>query len=739
MDVADSKEVHTPKFKSSRPVPPGHDVKKQVSLPPRNTNQNESSEVHIAKTKSSRPVPPSSQNNNNNGDDDKKQPSLPPRNISQNESNETHLVKPKPPRPTPPSIDSKKQPSIPIRNINKNESNETQIVKTKSSRPVPLPPQDSDSDNDDDKQPSLPPRNTNQNETNETQMVKTKTSRPVPLPPQDSDDDDDDGDNQPSLPPRNTNQNESNETCSVKAKPSRPVPLLPQDSDSDSESENSSDSDSSYSDDDDDDSSSESSLDSSSRSDEYDTNSDDSDSSPPLPAGPRPTVKCSPMVNTKTSPTTPTLKTVSSAPLTPPRTPKTTSRQKSPLNSKEDRCSDENEEEGSQIRRKSVNSLGRRDTASGTSSKKVGTPETSPVEEKRNGAEPTKRKSRRVHSGVISTDDTKKKSHEQGKTEDTHKGKKDGSSQKRHRKSRRVDGGTEGGDSKSKDGDKERAQGKKHRKSGDDTKAEHLTAQKSEDEMFRIVGNESKALRKAKKYYMSVKNSGKTPVVNEGKNVMKAIGNCAAWVPDADSDCCTFCGKVFTVVIRRHHCRKCGGLLCGDCTEWRIEVPELRLKKPVRVCAKCFVLLSEDNGSSTLLATSGYGNLSSILAVANDETENKETDKGLSDEESAENSEESLPEDKEERLRIKCMREIVTTEKAYVEDLKIIVNVFYTPIKFTSVLTPEQLLGLFSNVESLLPLHEEVYEKIKAASSESEIGSAYKSIVNNNNNLIIYF
>ena len=34
------------------------------------------------------------------------------------------------------------------------------------------------------------------------------------------------------------------------------------------------------------------------------------------------------------------------------------------------------------------------------------------------------------------------------------------------------------------------------------------------------------------------------------------------WMPDTDSSCCTQCFAKFNLVRRRHHCRKCGQLVC---------------------------------------------------------------------------------------------------------------------------------------------------------------------------------
>ncbi|KAM6183779.1 pleckstrin homology domain-containing family F member 2-like [Erethizon dorsatum] len=76
--------------------------------------------------------------------------------------------------------------------------------------------------------------------------------------------------------------------------------------------------------------------------------------------------------------------------------------------------------------------------------------------------------------------------------------------------------------------------------------------------------------------------SGKTPI-NE---------HAAVWVPDSEATVCMRCQKAkFTPVNRRHHCRKCGFVVCGPCSEKRVLLPS-QSSKPVRICDFCYDLLS---------------------------------------------------------------------------------------------------------------------------------------------------
>jgi len=61
------------------------------------------------------------------------------------------------------------------------------------------------------------------------------------------------------------------------------------------------------------------------------------------------------------------------------------------------------------------------------------------------------------------------------------------------------------------------------------------------------------------------------------------------WQNDEESNTCTLCQIHFTTLRRKHHCRKCGRLACGKCTEHRYELPNIGKE---RVCDDCFADLS---------------------------------------------------------------------------------------------------------------------------------------------------
>ncbi|XP_019865122.1 pleckstrin homology domain-containing family F member 2 isoform X1 [Aethina tumida] len=77
------------------------------------------------------------------------------------------------------------------------------------------------------------------------------------------------------------------------------------------------------------------------------------------------------------------------------------------------------------------------------------------------------------------------------------------------------------------------------------------------------------------------------------KSGKKAVEEHAAvWVPDGEAPVCMHCKKSqFTLINRRHHCRKCGAVVCGPCSNKRFLLPN-QSSKPLRVCIHCYESLT---------------------------------------------------------------------------------------------------------------------------------------------------
>jgi len=66
------------------------------------------------------------------------------------------------------------------------------------------------------------------------------------------------------------------------------------------------------------------------------------------------------------------------------------------------------------------------------------------------------------------------------------------------------------------------------------------------------------------------------------------------WQDDNLATNCKGCDKVFSLTVRKHHCRQCGSIFCNECANNYTQVASS--KKPVRVCAPCFSELTSIRG-----------------------------------------------------------------------------------------------------------------------------------------------
>lgn len=61
------------------------------------------------------------------------------------------------------------------------------------------------------------------------------------------------------------------------------------------------------------------------------------------------------------------------------------------------------------------------------------------------------------------------------------------------------------------------------------------------------------------------------------------------WLPDEQTSECMSCQVPFTFVRRRHHCRNCGKIYCGRCSNNFVPLPHFGEDRHVRVCNRCFM------------------------------------------------------------------------------------------------------------------------------------------------------
>ncbi|GAM29253.1 hypothetical protein SAMD00019534_124290 [Acytostelium subglobosum LB1] len=55
------------------------------------------------------------------------------------------------------------------------------------------------------------------------------------------------------------------------------------------------------------------------------------------------------------------------------------------------------------------------------------------------------------------------------------------------------------------------------------------------------------------------------------------------WVEDVAATSCTKCNTSFTLLNRKHHCRRCGQVFCQKCSSNNVKIPQLNYNYvPVR-------------------------------------------------------------------------------------------------------------------------------------------------------------
>jgi ankyrin repeat protein len=74
-------------------------------------------------------------------------------------------------------------------------------------------------------------------------------------------------------------------------------------------------------------------------------------------------------------------------------------------------------------------------------------------------------------------------------------------------------------------------------------------------------------------------------------SMLARIAQPLPWLPDQMSDVCQICVATFNASNRRHHCRHCGRILCGDCSPHKALVPKFGISKPTRICKECAPVL----------------------------------------------------------------------------------------------------------------------------------------------------
>jgi hypothetical protein len=79
-----------------------------------------------------------------------------------------------------------------------------------------------------------------------------------------------------------------------------------------------------------------------------------------------------------------------------------------------------------------------------------------------------------------------------------------------------------------------------------------------------------------------------------------------SWQPDAEVSQCPVCRRSFTFLYRKHHCRKCGRVVCASCSPHRITIPRQFIVHPPTESLSNFVDLTGNDDENNM---SPYGPL----------------------------------------------------------------------------------------------------------------------------------
>lgn len=99
------------------------------------------------------------------------------------------------------------------------------------------------------------------------------------------------------------------------------------------------------------------------------------------------------------------------------------------------------------------------------------------------------------------------------------------------------------------------------------------------------------------------------------------------WIPDSEAPVCMHCQKSeFSVINRRHHCRKCGIVCCNTCTSKRWLLAQ-QSSKPLRICLTCYDKLSAQGGPAAAprASVNNFGNKDAAGNYSNVETSGEDS------------------------------------------------------------------------------------------------------------------
>lgn len=86
----------------------------------------------------------------------------------------------------------------------------------------------------------------------------------------------------------------------------------------------------------------------------------------------------------------------------------------------------------------------------------------------------------------------------------------------------------------------------------------------------------------------------KFPALRES-DAMFSADSAPEWL---DGNSCHRCRTPFNVLNRKHHCRNCGQVFCGNCSQKSTTLPKFGIEKEVRVCDSCYDSVTKPSTSA---------------------------------------------------------------------------------------------------------------------------------------------
>ncbi|XP_042361504.1 pleckstrin homology domain-containing family F member 2-like [Plectropomus leopardus] len=112
--------------------------------------------------------------------------------------------------------------------------------------------------------------------------------------------------------------------------------------------------------------------------------------------------------------------------------------------------------------------------------------------------------------------------------------------------------------------------------------------------------------------------------LTQGGSSQPGVSFAVTWIPDQAAFKCMRCFKKFTPTKRRHHCRKCGFLVCNSCSKERAVIDHIHPTKQLRVCTYCHKRTDDDEKSRVRGDSTGKNSSEEDCDAASSDEEGEE-------------------------------------------------------------------------------------------------------------------